>query len=443
MAFRAVVTDRSVAPAFARPALATIDSETKLLYNRIVVQQFCCAGVQRGRRMIQSKVGPPVTGDDFFNRESEQCQIWDYLRGDDLLLLAPRRVGKTSLMFRLCDTASTRGVEAAYLSVAGASDEVGFVRKLFEAVSDLGSGPGLVERLRRGPVGRLLKRVTQVSLSDIGLELGEGDPWEEVGAGLAKALDRHEGRRLVLVDEVPIFVLKLLRQDPSGDRARRFLDWFRELRQQPDRHGGLRWLLAGSIGLDTVAARLRFGDTINDLYLFPLGPFDRDTARRFLRELGAAYDFPIPEDVLEHALDRIGWLVPYYLQLLFRELRARCVDAAPDASAVDRVFDGLLSPSGRIYFDYWRQRLDEELGQPEAGHALLLLNAAAVDPTGASRSSLAQVLAQRIQEPAARDDRLRYLLDVLENDGYLVEHEKRYRFRSPLLREFWLKRVVP
>ena len=83
--------------------------------------------------MIQSKVGPPVTGDDFFDRESEQRRIWEYLRGDDLLLLAPRRVGKTSLMFRLRDTASDHGVEAAYLSVAGASDEVGFVRKLFEA----------------------------------------------------------------------------------------------------------------------------------------------------------------------------------------------------------------------------------------------------------------------------------------------------------------------
>ena len=90
--------------------------------------------------MIQSKVGSPVTGDDFFDRESEQRQIWEYLRGDDLLLLAPRRIGKTSLMFRLRDTANTRGVEAAYLSVAGANDEVGFVRKLFESVSDLGSG---------------------------------------------------------------------------------------------------------------------------------------------------------------------------------------------------------------------------------------------------------------------------------------------------------------
>ncbi len=395
--------------------------------------------------MISSRVGSPVRGDDFFDRETEQRQIWEYLHGDDLLLLAPRRVGKTSLMLRLRDTAAARNLEAAWVSVAGAEDEVGFVRKLYESVSKLGSGAEVLKRLRKGPIGRHLRRVRKVSLSGIGFELGEGDPWEDLGAGLAEALDRHHGRRLLLVDEVPVFVLKLVRQDPSGDRARRFLSWFRELRQNPDRQGGLHWLLAGSIGLDTVAARLGFGDTINDLYLVRLGPFDRDTATRFLRRLCASYSFSIRDDALEHALDRVGWLIPFYLQLLFRELRTYCENrgVTADAGAVDRVYEDLLSASKKGYFDYWRQRLPEELGKPDAGSALLLLNAAVADPNGVARASLEQLLAERIAEPEARSEKLRYLLDVLENDGYLVEERQRYRFRSPLLREFWLRRVVP
>ncbi len=393
--------------------------------------------------MIQSKVGSPVTGGDFFDREKELRQLWEYLQGDDLLLLAPRRVGKTSLMLRMRDTAAARGLEAAYVTVAGAEDEVGFVRKLLEAVAKLSSGSDILKKLRKGPIGRRLKRLKKMSFSGLSFELAAGDPWEDLGAALAEALDQHDSQRLMLVDEVPIFVLNLVREDPSGNRARQFLSWFRELRQNPDRQGGLHWLLAGSIGLDTVAARLRFGDTINDLYLVRLGPFERDTARLFLSRLSAAYAFPIPGAALEHILDRVGWLIPYYLQLVFRELRASCGDGAPDVAAVDRVFEDVLSASKKGYFDYWRQRLKEELGRAEAGHALLLLNAAAADPDGVSRSTLGQVLAQRIQERDARDDRLRYLLDVLENDGYLVEHEKRYRFRSPLLREFWLRRVVP
>ncbi len=391
--------------------------------------------------MLTSKVGPPVTGKDFFDREIEQGQMWEYLDGDDLLLLAPRRVGKTSLMFRLRDTAGDRGFEAAYVSVAGAHDEVGFVSKLCEAVSGLGSEPGILKRFGKGRVGRLLKRIKKVNLSQLGLELADGDAWKEVGAELAQVLDSQGGRTLMLVDEVPVFVLSLLGKEPSGDRARRFLTWFRELRQQ--RQGRLRWFLAGSIGLDTVTARLGLGDTINDLYLVRLGPFQRETAKSFLLEMSASYGFPLPKNVLDHALDRIGWLIPYYLQLIFRELRAYCGEGVtPDMAAIDRVFDGLLAPSKKGYFDYWRQRLAEELGQPDANLALLILSAAAADADGVGHSSLGQLLNQRIQDQQERTDRLRYLIDVLISDGYLVQDEHRYRFRSPLLREFWLRRVV-
>ncbi|MCB1057461.1 MAG: hypothetical protein KDD11_18330 [Acidobacteria bacterium] len=395
--------------------------------------------------MISSKVGSPVTGDDFFDRESEQRDVWEFLRGDDLLLLAPRRVGKTSLMLRLRDTAHKHQLEAAYISVAGAEDEPAFVRKLCEGVSGLDASSDVLRHLKKGKLARWLKRIKKVSVAQIGLELGPGSPWEDVGAQLVEALDREGGRRLILVDEVPVFVLSLLRQDSSGARARKFLTWFRELRQHPDRQGRLRWLLAGSIGLDTVAARLHLGDTINDLYVVRLGPFDRETARTFLVSLGLAHDFSMSAGVVEHFLDRVGWLIPYHLQLLFRELRSRCTDQSspPDIEAVDAVFEDLVSPSKRAYFDYWRQRLHEELGQPDAERAITLLNAVAKDPEGTSREVLEQQLSESISDADERVDGLRYLLDVLESDGYLVETGKRHRFRSPLLREFWLRRVAP
>jgi uncharacterized protein len=52
-------------------------------------------------------------------------------------------------------------------------------------------------------------------------------------------------------------------------------------------------------------------------------------------------------------------------------------------------------------------------------------------------------LAAAIPDVSSRDDMLRYLLDVLQNDGYLVESRGKFCFRSPLLREFWVRRVAP
>lgn len=390
-----------------------------------------------------SKVGSPVTGEDFFDREEELAQLWADLRSDDILLLAPRRVGKTSLMFRLRDTAQDHDTEAVYLSVAGIEDEGGFVRELYKAIATLGSSVEIKGRLAARATGGWLKRLRKVSLGPLGIELDPSDPWDQ-GAALVKALDASKQRRLILLDEVPIFILTLIKKDPSGDRARKFLYWFRDLRQRPERQGSLRWLLAGSIGLDTVTARLRMGDTVNDLYVVHLGPFDRETARQFLIKLSETYELELSETALEHLLDRVGWLIPYHLQLLFKELQSsrKLFGTVPSQETVDEIFDGLLSPSKRAYFDYWRQRLEEELGQQDAGLALLLLSASANDPNGVTRSTLSQTLSDQFAEPKKREEKLRYLLDVLESDGYLVAVSQRYRFRSPLLREFWLRRVV-
>ena len=47
--------------------------------------------------------GNPVTGVDFFDREKLIADLWDALEADSVLLAAPRRVGKSSIMLRLME----------------------------------------------------------------------------------------------------------------------------------------------------------------------------------------------------------------------------------------------------------------------------------------------------------------------------------------------------
>lgn len=142
-----------------------------------------------------------------------------------------------------------------------------------------------------------------------------------------------------------------------------------------------------------------------------------------------------------HVVKKVGWPAPYYLQLVFHELRN--LKGPITLADVDRTIEDLLGPQHRNYFDYWRQRLFEELGRPVAEYAIAILNAACHAPDGVARSILSQALASAIAEPDRREEKLRYLLDVLQNDGYLVEEHRRWSFRSPLLREYWLRRVAP
>ncbi|MFM7204245.1 MAG: hypothetical protein ACKO6N_25985 [Myxococcota bacterium] len=52
---------------------------------------------------MRNIVGQAVTGPDFFDRPQQIQWIWERISVSNILLTAPRRSGKTSLMFRLRD----------------------------------------------------------------------------------------------------------------------------------------------------------------------------------------------------------------------------------------------------------------------------------------------------------------------------------------------------
>ena len=390
---------------------------------------------------MRTVIGSPVEGEDFFDRESERRRMWRLLDSDSLLLLAPRRIGKTSLMRKLCAEAGDQGFRAFALSFAACPDELACVRELSKALA--AAEPTLVKSVQ-GTLKGLLPSIKSLKLGPLGIELASGETadWRALGEALARSIGDLDGRWLIAVDEVPVFLLGLLKRNDGLERVRGFLYWWRDLRQQ--HYADIRWILAGSIGLDTVAARHGIGDTVNDLVPAPLGAFDSETSDRFLAALAAGENIRLTRPVRKAIIGAIGWPVPYYLQILFDRLRDRVEDGAkPSTVLVEQIFEELLVPAHKGYFDYWRQRLHDELGSPEDGQAVHLLSQCARDPTGASRETLSQALAEHIQDLEPREERLRYLLEVLESDGYLVMVDGRWRFRLELLRRYWLKRVAP
>lgn len=416
---------------------------------------------------IESSVGRPVRGINFFDREQEQRLLWQHLEQSHVLLLAPRRVGKTSLLLRLMDSAAERGRRAVYVSVADARTEDDVIRKLIVAIAQHPGSPAVWKRLSRGPLRRFVARVLpKLQAGPLTVELAKADPdtsWAKLAEAVAEAIDALGDPWLVLVDELPIFVMNLIRQDGGPDgpvtKARDFLNWFRQLRNPTPTTGGagrkrsapsdspLRWVVAGSIGLDAVVSRARLGDTINDLAIVPLGPFSPEVADQFLAALADSYAIALDAPTRARLIERAGWLIPFHLQVLFSRLFDLCAETgeAPEPRLVDRVVEDLLTPAYRAYFDYWRQRLTEELGRPDDQRALALLACAAESHEGATKKALDLALSELVPEPAERQRALTFLLEVLENDGYLtldLDAGRRWRFRSALLREYWLRRVL-
>ena len=80
-------------------------------------------------------------------------------------------------------------------------------------------------------------------------------------------------------------------------------------------------------------------------------------------------------------------------------------------------------------------------GPPTDSIARGVLALCARDPDGATPTAMSQALAAVVPE-TDRAGTLKWVIDVLANDGYLVEQSARWRFRSGLLRRYWVRHVV-
>lgn len=389
---------------------------------------------------INNILGRPAMGRDFYNRVTEQSRFWRRLNSDNILLLAPRRVGKTSLLRRLEATADQHPFRAIYVSVADRTREIDFILKLYEALAKQDGGSHAIAAAL-GKVQRRLPKLKKLELAKIvTAEFADNsvDQWRELADALMSALRTTDHQWVFLLDEFPLFVLAMLKHEHGRERTRMFLNWFRETRIDDAAGLSARWVVAGSIGLDTVTARERLGDTINDFAVEKLGPFSREDADRFLCRLADSHRITLHDHVRALILGRIGWLIPYHLQLLFSALLDLDLQE-PSASDVERAYQALLAPAQKSSFDWWVQRLHDELGSVDADHAFAVLAAVVRDPNGASSDTLTGVLHSRQLTDNVRH---RFLLDALENDGYLVMKDHRYLFRSPLLRDYWRTRVL-
>lgn len=403
---------------------------------------------------MRNITGNPVDGDDFFGREEDLQQLRIAVEdGNHILLLGPRRVGKSSLIAELSRTLKVEGWTAIKVDVQDTADEAAFLQQIQEAVKASGiemPAMATVAELVRG--FRKFFRGSKVSVAGTGLELKDGDvDWEEVASqlkSLIKSLPDSGRRVLITIDELPIFLNKLLRSENGSERVRRILDWLRSVRQACGTR--LPWILCGSIGLDSFVVQHGLEGSINELLPQPLGALEPAQALELLKRLGLKrqdqHQCKLSDEVAGYMVQRVGWPIPYYLQLLFHALKSlRNQDRSKDYPAaidVQKAYETLLSPQFQTHLGHWDSRLGDLLDGHQVSVARELLNHLCEHPNGRNRDQLRDVLAREFPQadPGKLDRELRELLEFLERDGYLGREGAIYAFRSFLLRDFWKRK---
>lgn len=397
---------------------------------------------------MRNVTGSPVEHDDFFDRPRDLARLQRELaNGANPLLTAPRRVGKTSLVLRLCELERQAGRCAVFMNVEGCHDELAFAEKLVDGLSESGLHPEPLSRVSLAfRKARQALSGLKVGAAGVDMEMGSAEDPDHSTLGRAvesifRKIESSGTPVLLAIDEMPELLLALARDEHGTERVSRLLHWLRALRQTYRRN--VRWIFLGSIGLDSFVDDRNLRKAINDLTPLNLEALATQEADRFLSQLGESNGLPLSTEQRALIIDRVGWPLPHHLQIVFHALIDSGATKA-DAAAVDAAFAHLLLPNNLSQFDTWRQRLEEQFGQSDATAAKDILRHLCQHSSGRERSQVLNALMSTRQtaDPAAVEGQLARLLLMLQRDGYLLESTGRYTFRSFLLREYWHRREV-
>lgn len=410
-------------------------------------------------RLIR-EVGNWVTGDRFWDREQELSDLAELIsEGAHILLVAPRRVGKTSIMRELAD----RHAETflfLYVDLQRALSPADAIVELCLATkSHVGLWHRTTEVFRN-----VLASVDSLAIDELKIKLRDGvaADWQSKGERLFDALAASDKPVVLLLDELPILVNRLLRGSEramNGDRIREtdaFVSW---LRGQTIRHRGkLRLVVSGSIGLEPILRQAGLSASINTLTSYELRPWDPATALGCLRALANQYKLEFEDGTAEHMIEKLGSCIPHHVQMFFSHVyteskRRGSVPLRCSVQLVDAVYtSSMLSSRGHAELSHFEERLRMVIDDADVPLALDLLTEAA--ETGRLTPEAAAILVSDHTTDARHpigfaaggdrstldNSRLNNLLAIFEHDGYLRDDGAGYVFISRLLRDWWKAR---
>ena len=149
--------------------------------------------------------------------------------------------------------------------------------------------------------------------------------------------------------------------------------------------------------------------------------------------------FALDDAAFAHLARELGWLAPFYLQLVADRIAPSgpLKGDRPTAEIVDvdRAFDSLLRREYRGIFSPFEEHIEKNFPTPEARRLRLILSACCESSDGETEGTL--LARMQAKELAATPRELMNLLTALANAGFLTEDGDRWRFHSGLLRRYW------
>ncbi len=389
---------------------------------------------------MKANPGGQIDLREVVGRDEVINQIWDTIAQQSIRMNAERRIGKTTIIKKLC--AEPR---SGWVPIFQDLEQYHTALEFAEAVyAEVDRFLSKWERTARRARGFLVS----IGGTEIGgkFKLPKFDrnaPWKEI---LTKAIEdlveereKIDEHPLFLWDEVPYMLASITSRE--GEKvAMEVLDTLRALRQdQGDK--GLRMILTGSIGIHHVIHSLKrqnyANSPLNDTFPLEILPLAQAPARELAAKLVAGENIPTQApDELADSIARIADGFPFYIHHIVKAMKLTGRAASPEL--VEEIVSGqLLDANDPWELNHYRERIPVYYGKEDEAAVLGILDGVAVRDEPVSISDLLTEL--KNMGLLADRELLITLLRLVEQDHYLSrDTQGRYQFRFALLKRWWI-----
>jgi energy-coupling factor transporter ATP-binding protein EcfA2 len=363
---------------------------------------------------MRNIVRQPVRGEDFFERPKLIKKIRKALDAKiPIFISGPIRSGKTSTLLFLRDKLD-KHYNFVYINAYSITNMDEYYEKI-------------IAELKGEDIPHPIVKALSFNLTN---------PQDDI----IKLLTKYEGEKpqVIMIDDFSS-VLENIYKNEGTEMAVHFLEKDREFRSRLETSiSNVSLIYTSSIDMGTITDKLNIKQSISDLSSFNLLPLSGEDAEKFIQALTENTDFDLESAQVRYLCQKIQWLNPYLIQLLFYELDFIVLDkdlTEITTSTIDEALERVLKH--RDYFDKFHLHLQAFLEQQEYEFVKNVLNIL---------SQQTQITLGRIKEIAETygiEKQYKLIIQSLINDGYIKKDKKNnYHFNSPLLKAWWNEQVA-
>jgi uncharacterized protein len=376
-------------------------------------------------------IGNKATGDSYYHRPALVEEIWEEVeKGNNVLIAAPRRVGKSSVMIHMANNCPD-GYKCIFESIQGIKSETAFYSRIYNLVIKC------LSAIQKGKtwITEILKThgIEEVSADGtIKFKSNQLNYLDEINRLLPK-LSKREITIVLFIDELPE-VLHNLNKAGKSEEAGSILENIRRWRQE-DEYKNLRFVLAGSIGIHYVVKQIKNRTTdINDIKPVKFEALEGEDAIKYIEwATGNNATVKYSPELTTYLLEKTGQYVPpYFINLMLDEINKgakKVKNTAISKNDIDAAFEKIIKESD--HFKDWKSRIFDYMPADDANFVNTVLIHIA------HRESIS---IQKIYDIAGRYNQVNSYMDLIDDmtkDGYITEVGEVYIFQSPFLKAFW------